>query len=280
VKRLSDHLPDLRRRLRVRAVYTDLDGTLFGPGSSLFSDAGGGVTIRPAEAVAALHRASVSLIPISGRTLLQVREAARILGARDFVAELGGLVSLDGEAEVLRAAGAAGDYGKPVEAMARSGAAALLMEAFDGKLEPHAPWAFEPREVSMLLRGHVDLARARRVLEDAGHGWLDLRDNGVIARRFPHLSVEEVHAYHLLPRGVTKAAAVAEHARRRDLPPEDCLVIGDSESDAEISPRVGAVCIVANGASSIENPARGEIYVTDGAYGEGFAEAVEGLVQA
>jgi hydroxymethylpyrimidine pyrophosphatase-like HAD family hydrolase len=280
VKRLSDHLPELRRRLRIRAVYTDLDGTLFGPGSSFFSDTDGRVTTRAAEAVAALHRASVSLIPISGRTRLQVREVARILGARDFVAELGGLVSLDGESEVLRYAGRSGATGTPVAAMVRSGAAGLLLERFEGRLEPHAPWAHEPREVTMLFRGQVDLGEVRRLLEEAGHGWLDLRDNGVIRRRFLGLDVEEVHAYHLLPRGGTKAAAVAEHARRRGLPPDSCLVIGDSESDAETAPYVGAVCIVANGASSVEERAGADVYVTEGAYGDGFADAVEGFLGA
>lgn len=277
MKRLSEHLPDLRRRLSLGAVYTDLDGTLFGPGSSLFADAQGRVTTRAAEAVAALHRASVPLVPLSGRTRLQVREVSRILGARDFVAEMGGLVCLDGEAEVIRAASHLGGAGTPVDAMARSGAAGLLLEAFGGRLEPHAPWAFEPREVSMLFRGHVDLDEARRVLDEAGHGWLALRDNGVIRRRFPGLEVAEVHAYHLLPAGVSKAAAVAEHSRRRGLAGAACLVIGDSGADAEVAPHVGAVCIVANGASSVSGPADG-IYVTDGAYGEGFAEAVEALL--
>jgi hydroxymethylpyrimidine pyrophosphatase-like HAD family hydrolase len=277
VKRLSEHIPDLRRGLSLGAVYTDLDGTLFGPGSSLFADADGRVTTRAAEAVAALHRASVPLVPLSGRTRLQVREVSRILGARDFVAEMGGLVCLDGEAEVIRTASHLAGAGTPVDAMARSGAAGLLLEAFAGRLEPHAPWAFEPREVSMLFRGQVDLDEARRVLDEAGHGWLALRDNGVIPRRFPGLEVAEVHAYHLLPARVSKAAAVAEHSRRRGLTREACLVIGDSEADAEVAPRVGAVCIVANGASSVSGPADG-VYVTDGAYGEGFAEAVQALL--
>jgi phosphoglycolate phosphatase len=279
VKRLSDHIPELRTRLNIRAVYTDLDGTLFGPGSSLFSDSGGRVTTRPAEAVAALHRASVSLIPMSGRTRLQVREVARILGARDFVAELGGVISLDGGSEVLRFGGFGG-AGTPVEAMTRSGAAGLLLERFEGRLEPHAPWAHEPREVTMILRGHVDLGEARRQLEEAGHDWLDLRDNGVIHRRFPGLDVEEVHAYHLLPRGVTKASAVSEHARRRELPAESCLVIGDSESDAETVSRVGAVCIVANGAPSIDERTGDGVFMTEDAYGDGFAEAVEAFLGA
>lgn len=277
MNRLAEHLPDLRRHLRLRAVYTDLDGTLFGPGSSLFADAGGRVTTRPAEAVAALHRARVALVPMSGRTRGQVREAARILGARDFIAELGGLVCLDGGTEVVPSTGASLGPGSPVEAMGRSGAAAVLLEAFPGRFEPHAPWAFEPREVTMLFRGRVDPVEARRVLDEAGHRWLELRDNGAIGRRFPSLEVEEVHAYHLLPRGVSKAAAVLEHARRRDIPAESCVVIGDSETDAEIATAVGAVCIVANGAASVSGS--DDVYVTEGSYGEGFAEAVSGFVE-
>lgn len=275
---LAEHLPELRRRIHLRALYTDLDGTLFGPGSSLFADSRGGVTTRPAEAVAALHRAGVAIIPMSGRTRAQVREVARILGARDFIAELGGLLCLDGEAEVVRSTGGLTGSGSPVEAMARSGAAATLLEAFPGRLEPHAPWAFEPREVTMLFRGLVDPDEARRVLDRAGHGGLELRDNGVIGRRFPGVEADEVHAYHLLPRGVSKAAAVASHAGRREVPPEGCVVIGDSETEAEIAGQVGAVCIVSNGAASVSRS--GDVYVTEAPYGEGFAEVVTGLLEA
>jgi phosphoglycolate phosphatase len=277
VRRLAEHLPELRRRIRLQAVYTDLDGTLFGPGSSLFADAEGGVTTRPAEAVAALHRAGVALVPMSGRTRPQVREAARILGARDFIAELGGLLCLDGEAEVVRSTGELLGSDSPVETMARSGAAAILLEAFPGRLEPHAPWAFEPREVTMLFRGLVDAGEAREVLERAGHGGLELRDNGVIGRRFPGLGGNEVHAYHLLPRGVSKAAAVADHARRRGFPPDGCVVIGDSETDAEIAGPVEAAFIVANGAASVSRA--DDVYVTESPYGEGFAEVVAGLLE-
>ena len=272
MRRLAEHASDLHHRLRLGAVYTDLDGTLFGPGSSLFADGDGRVTTAAADAVAALHRAGVALVPMSGRTRPQVREAARILGSRDFIAELGGLLSLDGGREVVRPA-----VGPSVEAVARSGAPALLLESFPGRLEPHGPWAFEPREVTMLFRGLVDPAEARRVLDGAGHLGLELRDNGAIEGRYPGLRVEEVHAYHLLPREVSKAVAVAEHIRRRNLSPAECLVVGDSSSDAEVGPHVGAVCIVANGAAAV-GPLDADVYLTDRGYGDGFAEAVRALL--
>lgn len=271
----ADHLPELARSLRIRVVYTDLDGTLLGPGGSLFADAERRPTTRAAQAVAALHRGGIELVPVSGRTREQVFEVARMLGCDSFIAELGGITARDGE--VTRARGAYRGPGTPVEAMRRGGAAALLMEAFRGRIEPHAPWAWAPRECTLLLRGHVEVAEARSLLERAGYGWLDLVDNGVIARRFPGLEVEEVHAYHLLPSGVDKAAAVSIDVAARGLEADGCIAVGDSPSDAALAPWVSAVFVVANGARAVEDAAD-NVFVTDGAFGDGFAEVVEGLV--
>jgi phosphoglycolate phosphatase len=256
----------------VRVVYTDLDGTLLGPGASLFAAERGGITLRAAEAVADLGRRGVALVPMSGRTLEGVREAARLLGATDFIAELGGLTCYDLGQEVVHNHGAHRGPGTPFEAMARSGAAGLLLEAFPGRIEPHAPWAFSGRECSMLFRGHVDLEEARAALAGGGHEWLDLHDNGVIRRSFRGLDVGEVHAYHLVPRGVNKASAVAGHLRRRGLDRAEAVAVGDSLSDAEVAAQVGAVYLVANAeTAAVSHPG---VRITRGSHGEGFADAV------
>jgi hydroxymethylpyrimidine pyrophosphatase-like HAD family hydrolase len=84
-----------------------------------------------------------------------------------------------------------------------------------------------------------------------------------------------VHAYHLVPSGVSKRSAIALDRTRRGLRPENCLHVGDSPSDAEAAPEVGAVFIVANGAPSIGDlPLAENVYVTDRSHGAGFAEAV------
>jgi hypothetical protein len=158
-----------------------------------------------------------------------VRETARILGSASFIAELGGIASFKGE--IVQDNGAFSGSGSPFEAMARSGAAALLMEAFAGRFEPHAPWAHLDREVSMLFRGHVSLTEARGLLDGAGFDWLSLEDNGIIPRklprsdadRFPGLEVDEVHAYHLVPGGASKAKGVAFHMRARGYAPEETI---------------------------------------------------------
>ncbi len=256
---------------RPRVVYADLDGTLTGPGASLFAGADG-VTDRAARAVVALHRAGVALVPVSGRTLAQTLEAARLLGARDAIAELGGLTTYGLGREVVRARGAFAGAGTPFEAMARSGAGALLLESFD--LEPHAPWAFAGRECTMLFRGRVDVADARRMLDDARHDWLGLTDNGVIGRD----RGREIHAYHLLPRGVGKAEAIAADLARRGLGADAAVVVGDAPSDVAAAPHVAAAFVVSNGRAAAEG-ASGNVFVTEGAFGDGFAEVVLGLLE-
>ncbi|MGH2652681.1 MAG: HAD hydrolase family protein, partial [Actinomycetota bacterium] len=206
----------------------------------------------------------------------QLRESARILGATDFIAELGGLTYYDLGNEIVRNYGAFRGRGTPYEAMARSGAAAVLLGEFPGHLEPHAPWAFENRECSMLLRGLVDESAARGILHEAGHSWLDLRDNGVIPRTFEGMDLPEIHAYHLVPAGVDKASAVRADLARRSLRGAEAVAIGDAPSDAALTEEVGAVFIVANGRENVERsgPWPDGVYATEGANGDGFAEAV------
>jgi hydroxymethylpyrimidine pyrophosphatase-like HAD family hydrolase len=258
-------------------VYTDLDGTLLGPGASLFASAEGGVTLQAAEAVAALREAAVDLVPISGRTEAQVREVARLIGAPGYVAELGGIVRAGDR--TYRDHGPAPGPGTPVQAMARSGAAGLLLETFAGRLEPHAPWAFEGRECTMLFRGHVPLEGARSTLERAGLHWLDLHDNGVIRRSFPQLEVKEVHAYHLAPRGVDKASGVRQHGEALGIGRERRAAVGDSPSDAAVAGEVAAVYLVAQSAPGLETSALpANVRLTEASYGDGFAEAVRTLL--
>ena len=258
-------------RSSLRVLYTDLDGTLLGPGGSLFAGPDGGVSVRAAEAVAALHQAGVALVPVSGRAEVRVREAARLLGADGYIAELGG-IRARGDL-VVRDQGAYEGRGTAYQAMARSGAAGFLLQAFDGRLEPHAPWAHDGREVSMLLRGEVPLDEVHARLDAAGYGWLRLHDNGILRRTFPGLRAGEVHVYNLLPLGVSKATAVAADLADRGVPTEAAVAVGDSASDLVLSPHVWQVFLVAGSPPSREQLPT-NVTVTEARHGEGFAEAV------
>ena len=257
-----------------KALYSDLDGTLLGPGGSLFSTVDGGSTARAADALLALREAGVELVLMSGRTRRGLHEAARVLGASAYVAELGALVVLE-DGEVLENRGAFRGSGSPVEAIRRSGAGALLLERFAGRLEPVAPWT----ETSMMFQGLADPAEAEAALAEAGFGWLRFHDNGLLRRVLPELDVPEVRAYHLLPRGVTKASGVRLHREHRGLAKHETAAVGDSLADLEVAAEVGHFFLVANGRAAIGSvPLPPNARVTQDAHGEGFAEAVRFLL--
>src|SRR5215211_3781865 len=116
-------------RLRPRVLFSDVDGTLVGRGASLFADLEGRPTLAAAEALVAAHTAGLEIVLVSGRTQAQLFESGRLLGLRDALAELGTVMVVDGAAElrwgqVPRSLGAT-----PVEALERSGALGLLLEA-------------------------------------------------------------------------------------------------------------------------------------------------------
>lgn len=264
----------LSRPLKV--LYTDLDGTLLGPGGSLFSREGGGATGAAAEALLALRGAGVELVLMSGRTRRGLHEAARVLGASAYVAELGALLVLE-DGTVAEDAGAYGDAyeGGVREALARSGVAALLLERFAGRLEPVAPWT----EVSVMFQGSVDVAEVEAFLLEAGFGDLAFHDNGRLRRVLAHLDVPEVRAYHLLPRGVTKASAVRRHRELCGADADETAAVGDSLADLAVAPEVGRLFLVANARAAIGDVALPpNTTMTERAHGDGFAEAVRSLL--
>jgi phosphoglycolate phosphatase len=264
----------------VRCVYLDLDGTLLGPGASLLRGADGRFSALSVRALEACWRADVEVVLFSGRKQSSVFESARLLGCTAYVFELGCGLVIDDELEWLTdGVTPSAERGSIFDQIEASGAPALLLERFAGRLEYHTPWS-RGREVSHLFRGAVDLEEVRAVLESAGLGWLRLVDNGVIhehADRFPDVAV--VHAYHLIPAGASKARAVARHMQARSYAPEECIAVGDSREDAETASVVGAFWVVANGLErdptlSGELSRLGRVRVASEGYGAGVYEAV------
>lgn len=273
------HLSQERPKVQdLQVVYADLDGTVLGPGGSLFSGPDDHVSLRAAEALRALHEAHVQFVIMSGRTRQGLGEVARLLGAAAYIAEMGALIVERGQPEerLVRNFGTFEGEGSPAEAITRSGAGAFLLERFPRRVEPVAPWA----EAMLMLQGWIEPAEANEALRAAGYGWLELHDNGKMRRRPPGLDVEEVHALHLLPKGVDKASAVALHRERHAIPAESAIAVGDSPSDLRVSREVGAFFLVANGAASVDGAdVPDNVYLTTGAQGEGFAEAVEAALE-
>jgi hypothetical protein len=231
----------------VRVLYLDLDGTLLGRGASLLHDGDGAVSLLGVRALEACLRADVEVVLMSGRRKAQVAEDARLLGQATYAYEAGAALVLDGE-ELWNTGGLVpGPQGTIHEQIAATGAPALLLEHFAGRLEPHDPWHVG-REVSHLFRGLVDAFEADALLEEHGHGALRLVDNGRVAVRRHGLraGLPQLRAYHLVPRQASKAAAVARHLRARGLRPADAVAVGDSREDLGVAPLVGTFWLVAN----------------------------------
>jgi len=259
----------------MRCVYLDLDGTLLGPGGSLLRGADGGFALEGVRALQACERAGVEVMLYSGRRQSSVFECARLLGCRAYTFEVGCGLVIDGELEWLTdgllPSPAAGTIYAQIEA---SGAPALLLERYAGRLEYHTPWS-EGREVSHLFRGAVDVGEASRVLTEAGLGWLRLLDNGVVrAHTMPGL--EEVHAYHLIPAAASKARAVARHMQARGYAREEVIAVGDSREDLGVAPVVGCFWLVANAEAALVEGVGGRsgVRVSEAGYGAGVYEAV------
>ena len=270
----------------LKALYVDLDGTLLGPRGSLFADADGGVTMAGARVVEACRRADVEIVVVTGRRQENAFDVARLLGSGSYIFELGCGLVLDGEQEWLTdglepSEGAGTIY----QQILASGAPALLLAEYDGRLQYHEPWS-RGRDVSHLLRGDVDVTAANALLEAEGLGWLRLVDNGVLAAHGINLpgslfgiDSDSVHAYHLMPAGASKARGVARHMQNRGFVAADCIAVGDSREDMEMSASVGCFWLVANGASrdpglGAEAMAAAGVRVCEEGYGAGVYEAV------
>ncbi len=266
------------QRGAMRCLYVDLDGTLLGKGASLLHDGEGNVSIDGVRAVQACLRAGVEVVLMSGRRRAQVFEDARLLGGRSFIYEAGACVVLDEEEHWLTGDLLPGEL-TIAEQIERSGAPALLLERYAGRLEYHEPWHVK-RDVSHLFRGLVDAFEVDGVLEEHGHGNLRLVDNGVVSRRSEALAaLPHVRGYHLLPASASKAAAVAFHRRARGYAREECFAVGDSREDMTCAEHVDTFWLVANAVErdpSIREASGGygNVRVAEAGHGAGVYEAV------
>src|SRR4051812_30038809 len=169
-----------------------MDGTLLGRRASLFHDGDGSFTMLGARALEACARAEVEVVPYSGRRQSTLLHDSRLLGVGAYIFEAGCGLVLDGELEWL----AGEDDG--------AGGHALLLERYAGRLEMYDPWQ-RGRESSRLYLGHgIDVVDADALLTAEGFGAFRLVDNGVM-----HGVDGDGRAYHLVPRGASKARGVA-----------------------------------------------------------------------
>lgn len=255
---------------RLKALYVDLDNTLLGRGASILHDGEGKVSLLGVRAIEACHRADVEVVIMSGRRRAQVMEDARLLGGSAYIFEAGAAVVDGPDIEWLTDPYMPDDgVGTVNEQVERGGAPQLLLDHFEGRLEYHDPWHLH-REVSHLFRGAIDARDADALLQEHGHDFLRLLDNGAIDR-------EGMHGYHLVPRGVSKGAAVARHMRVRGYEPEEVIACGDSREDLTAAEPAGTFWLVANAIDKdpmLVTDLPRNVRVAEAGHGAGVYEAV------
>ncbi len=233
------HLPELnlqhiRRFLeKVRVIYTDVDGTFVHAGC-LFRNANG-YTLRNAEAIYRLLKADVDVVMTSGREKEKLKETARILGFRNYIANLGmEIVYNQGEKVITNYGMEVADAAALKRTILNSGVLEGLQQHFRGRIRPYEPWASALR-THLLLIGEIDYPEAVRWMETHFPEYRII-DNGAVPAEgeFRH-----PHAFHVLPRQVGKRAAVAIDKKERQLQREELVGIGDSPEDVSIAPEVG-----------------------------------------
>lgn len=278
----------LKTLSHVEMLYTDLDGTLIGLGGSLLVGGNGQPSAVTAQAVMRLNAAGLPVVITTGRNRIQTAEISRLLGWRGFIAELGCVIVPDRGAEPVYYTGdwpdgllEPGDT--PFMLIERAGALPALMRAFPGRIEPHTPYHLN-REATHVLRGYLDVAEAQTVLATLEVP-VEIVDNGIIHPLSTGLAdLPELHAYHLIPAGVTKSGAVARDLAQRGLEVAQAAAIGDSASDVRMADAVALAVVVANGCEDArvneEATSRTNVYAAARKRGDGWAEFADAWLTA
>ena len=276
---LGDVGRSLVQQRRPSMLLSDIDGTLVGRKGSIFRSHKGDRWV--AEAVSALlaaHEVGLKIALISGRPSSRIEPIARLLGIDDYIAEMGTLVSVNGRQVVLKGA-VPERWSTPVEGIVAEGALEWILQEYEGCLELHEPLP-QGRMGSVILRGQIDVLAANKKLSQAGFNWLRLVNNGDFRRPFSHLGEGTTSAFHLMPIGVSKADAALFYLKERGVPRQASAGIGDSPGDLDLADVVGTMFMVANGARNISGSDSREIIMTKRFAGEGWADAVNCMVEA
>ncbi|HUG85924.1 MAG TPA: HAD hydrolase family protein [Euzebya sp.] len=265
-------LQHLRPLPDVAVIYTDLDGTLLGRGGSVLADGDGRPSVAGVTALVAARRAGIAVVGVSGRRAASLAHDARLLGLDGAIAEVGTVLIRDGVHHFRWGECPPDLAATPRGALEAVGAVQVLLDGFPGDLRPYDPWD-AGREGGHLLHGRIDVGQGNRLLAQAGIGWAKVVDNG---RASGWEGRSDVHAYHLVARGVGKAEALAEDLRWRGLAPDTAMAIGDSVEDRTMARSVATYVMVANAAGTAE----GNCFRVAGRHGDGVAEAITAALDA
>ena len=286
----------LRERLaRVRYIFTDIDGTLFAPGSCALSDNDRAPSLTLATALVDLKRAGIEVIPCSGRCRAMLHEDCRVLGFNSYIGDMGGLIMYDLKADDWEYFAGDMPYDPacgltPHQVIERTGAIQRIIDRYPGHIEYYNDMAngYKYREVAFGLRGDVPEGELRAMLEESG-AEVDLANNGRLNYVSKPTTLElapgtSAWGYMVVPRGLNKGVALDRFCARKGIDRLEALGIGDSSSDFELAPHVGTFVCVENALANAEVCSIihqcGNAYVALGSTIDGWAYMASALLAA
>ena len=141
----------------------------------------------------------------------------------------------------------------------------------------------------MGLRGAVLEDEAQAMLDETGLP-LYLADNGFVSRitgdtilpRRPDGTLEDVHTYHITPRGLDKGSATARYIELMGWDPAEVICCGDSPADCAMAPHAGTFLLMRNGVGNPKSQAalagRGNAFVSALDSTDGFCQAMRTIL--
>lgn len=278
---------------RVKYVFTDLDATMLAPGSCALADNDGSPTTALVEAIVALKRLGIEIIPCSGRARAMLHEDARILGFNSYIGEMGGLLMLDLKANEWEYFTGDMPYDldcglTPHQVIERAGVCQDIIDRWSGRIEYHNDMAngIKYREVTVGMRGEVPDAEAQAMLDEAGLG-LVWADNGYLTHVSKPTTLDlgadgPGRAFNIMPAGLNKGRGIERFCELRGIERSETLAIGDSESDFLAAPCVGVFVCVEN---ALRDPAAADFvssaenaYVARGQVVDGWVHMAHALL--
>lgn len=285
---------ELRERLaKIKYVFTDLDATMLAPGSCVLRNNQGEPSLELVEAVVALAKAGIEVIPCSGRNRSMIHEDCRVLGLNSYIGEMGGLIMADLHANDweyftgnMEYDPACGDT--PHDVIANTGVTQRILDRWPGLIEYHNDMAngYKYREVTLGMRGNIPEAQAQAMLDETGMALLWV-SNGYLTHVSKPTTLDlpegvRGRAYNIIPQGLNKGEAMKRLMEKRGMAPEEVLALGDSESDFTMAGAAGTFCLVENGlgGDGVDEFLAGHnnVFVTRGKIVDGWAATARTLV--
>lgn len=285
----------LERLSRVRYVFSDLDGTMYGPGSCVLKNTDGEHSLAMVATLIALKSAGIEVVLTSGRNRSMMHEDSRVLGINSYIGEMGGIIMVDRSRD--RWEYFTGDMPfdptegvTPHQVIERTGVCERIIERWPGLIEYHNDMAngYKYREVTVGMRGEVPDDEARAMLDATGLP-IEWGDNGFLnyisaptTLRLP----EGVRgrAFNIAPKGLDKGRAIERFCEILGIDRTETLAIGDSESDFLMADHVDTFVMVEN---ALMDPtaeeflaSHGNAFITRGRVVDGWVAAMRMVLEA